>query len=118
MILFTKAKLSCAGKFRYKMLVNKVFLVMVLMLSFQLLQITIAGRDNSDNYTSSSTSITVRIPALPESHVRSGLEENYGDLPLKFLCKHKKLVRQLIILQKLGRYCLCTGWTVCELQFE
>ena len=99
MVLFTKAKLSCAGKSRYKMLVNKVLLVVVLMPSFQLLQITIAGRDNSDNYTSSSTSVTVRIPALSESHVRSGLEENYEDLPLKFLCKHKKLVRRLITLR-------------------
>ena len=40
-----KAKLSCAGKTYYKMLVNKVLLVVILILSFQLLQVTIAGEN-------------------------------------------------------------------------
>ena len=64
--------------------------------SFQLLQVSIAGRDYSAN-RSSSTSETVGIPAPPETHVRPNLE-NYGDLPLKILHKHMKLVRELIIL--------------------
>ena len=82
------------------MLVNKVLLVVILMLIFQLLQVTIAGREhNSDNH-SSSTRETVGIPALPaEFHIRSDFEENYEDLSLKFLCMHKKLVRRFIILQ-------------------
>ena len=82
------------------MLVNKILLVVILMLSFQLLQITIAERDNSDNHSSSTREI-VGIPALPaEFHIRSDFVKNYEDLPLKFLCMHKKLARQFIILQK------------------
>jgi hypothetical protein len=82
------------------MLVNKVLLVVILTPSFKLLQVTIAGRDNHDKH-SSSASVIVRLPAPPESHVRPDLE-NYQDLPLKFLCKHRKfkLVEQLIILHK------------------
>ena len=73
------------------MLVYNLLLVVVLMQSFQLLQDTNAGRDNNGNR--SSTGVT----AQPESHVILDFE-NYEDLPLKFLCKHRKLVRQSIIL--------------------
>ena len=97
-------------KSHYKMLVNKVLLVVILMPIFQLLQIIIAGRDNSDN--NSSTSETVRIPAPSESHVRPNLE-NYGDLPLKVLCKHTKYVGRSIILHNEDKIaCVTAGQCV------
>ena len=96
------------------MLVKKISMIVILMPSFQLLQVSsIAGRDNSDNCSSSSTRETVGIPALPKSHAGSDLEENYEDLPLKFLYKHKKLGRQLIILQHKDKIaCVLAGQCV------
>ena len=100
-------------KYHYKMLVNKVLLVVILMLTFQLLLVTTDRRDNSGN-RSSSTSETVGIPAPPESHVRPNLE-NYGDLPLKFLCmrKHTKYVGRSIILHNEDKIaCVLAGQCV------
>ena len=95
------------------MLANKILLVVVvviLMVAFQLLLAT-AERDNymyiyddDDN----STRETV-LPALPTSHGRSNLE-NYEDLPLKYLCKHTRLVKQSIILHNEDRTaCIMAG---------
>ena len=96
------------------MLVKKILMIVILMPSFQLLQVSssIAGRDNSDN-CSSSTRETVGIPARPKSDAGSDLEENYEDLPLKFLYKHKKLGRRLIILQHKDKIaCILAGQCV------
>lgn len=79
-------------KSRYKMLVNKVLLA-ILGLTFPLLVAT-AGRDDCDNHSSASVTFT---PTPPVSLARSN-SERYEDLPLKFLCKHWKLVRSSIIL--------------------
>ena len=76
-------------KSRYKMLVNKVLLV-ILVLTFQLL-LTNARRDDRDNCTCSSTSVMVMSRARSDS-------KRYEDLPLKVLCKHWKLVKGSIIL--------------------
>ncbi len=92
------------------MLVYKLLLVVVLMPS---IQVTDAGRDNSDNRSSSSsTSVTVSMSAPPESHVTSDLEENYEDLPLKFLCEHRKFVRLIILHNEDNTACVMAGQCV------
>ena len=52
------------------------------------------------------------VPVIPEplvSHDRSDFE-SYEDMPLKFLCKHNKIVRELIILHGSDKdACIMTG---------
>ena len=63
------------------MSVNKIVLV-ILMLTVLLVP------------TNSSVPV---LPVLPVSHSKSDFK-SYEDMPLKFLCKHKKIVRESIIL--------------------
>ena len=49
------------------------------------------------------------IPVPPVSHDKSDFE-SYEDMPLKFLCKHKKTVRESIILHGGDKdVCIMTG---------